>query len=240
MSTLHNIITHITSLLYPRECAACGDTLTQGEQFICTACRFRIPVTGFVEQDENPIKERLAALMPIKRASALFYFINNSDWRHLVHDFKFHGRWRYAYNLGVWFGHELLSSGLYDDVELIIPVPLHDRKLLNRGYNQSDHIAYGIASVLGAKVERHALVRTVNNRSQALRSRNERWANVEGIFEVRHPKKLSGRHVMLVDDVITTGATILACYEAMMAACPDIEVSVAALAASQKEFGFDK
>ena len=240
MSMLRRIVSDIASLLFPRECAVCGDTLAEGEEFVCTTCRFRIPMTGFADMPENPMKERLAALIPIRRAAALFYFVAESDWRRTIHDFKYHGRWSHARNLGIWLGHILQKSGNYDDIDLVIPVPLHVRKRLQRGYNQSDYIADGIASVLGTEVAHRALLRKVNNESQTRHSRNERWDNVEGIFEVRCPERLAGRKVLLVDDVFTTGATIISCCDALFAACKDIEVSVAVLAVSQKEFGFDR
>ncbi len=228
------------SLLFPRECAVCGDALADGEKLVCTACRFRIPMTGFAEADENPMKERLSALVPITRASALFYFVAESDWRRAVHDFKYRGRWGHARNLGVWYGHVLHRSGNYEDVDIIVPVPLHLRKRLHRGYNQSDYIADGIASVLGVRVEHHALIRKINNESQTRHRRNERWGNVEGIFEVCKPDRLSGRHILLVDDVFTTGATVISCCDAIFAVCKDVRVSVATLSVSQKEFGFDR
>ncbi len=197
-------------------------------------------MTGFAEQPDNPMRERLTAMVPIEHASALFYFIAGSDWRKAVHDFKYHGRWSHARNLGVWFGHILHKSRNYDDIDLVVPVPLHTRKRLSRGYNQSDYIADGIASALGVKVAHHALVRKINNESQTRHSRNERWSNVEGIFKVKSADQLSGKHILLVDDVFTTGATIIACCETILSACSDVRISVATLSVSQKEFGFDR
>ena len=237
---LRKILADIVALFSPRECAVCGDVLASGEEFICTACRFRVPLTGFVEQTENPMKERLSALMPIENASALFYFIADSDWRRTIHELKYYRRWSHAGNLGVWFGHVLRNSGNYDDVDVIVPVPLHPNRLLKRGYNQSDYIAEGVASVLGVRISRRVLVRKLDGESQTHHSRNERWGNVEGAFEVRRADQLAGLHVLLVDDVFTTGATVAACCEAILAACRDVRISVATLAVSQKEFGFDR
>ena len=240
MSMLRDTLRAISSLLFPVECAVCGDSLAEGETFVCTACRFRIPMTGFAEQVDNPMRERLTSMIPIHNAAALYYFVAESDWRQAIHDFKYRGRWSHARNLGIWFGHILKQSGNYDNIDLVIPVPLHLRKRLQRGYNQSDYIADGIASVLGTKVSYHALQRKTNNESQTRHSRNERWDNVEGIFKVRHPESLHGKHILLVDDVFTTGATIISCCEALFAACEGISISVATLAISQKEFGFDR
>ena len=240
MSMLRRIIADIVALLFPRECAVCGQPLAEGEDAVCTACRFRIPMTGFVEVDDNPMKERLSALVPVTHASGLFYFVAESDWRRTIHDFKYYGRWGHARNLGVWYGHILSRSGLYDDVDMVIPVPLHMRKRMSRGYNQSDYIADGIASIMGVEVDHRALVRRVDNESQTRHSRNERWGNVEGIFQVRKPERLAGKHLLLVDDVFTTGATIISCCDAIFASCEGVSVSVAVLSVSQKEFGFDR
>ena len=237
---LRKILDDIASLLFPRECAVCGEELADGEESICTACRFRIPMTGFVSEVENPMKERLSALLPVEQASALFYFVAESDWRKAVHDFKYRGRWLYARRLGEWFGHQLRESGNYNDIDLVVPVPLHRHKRLQRGYNQSDYIADGIASVLGVRVVHHALFRRVNNESQTRHKRNERWGNVDGIFGVRKREVLNGRHILLVDDVFTTGATIVSCCDAILAECRDVRISVATLSVSQKEFGFDR
>lgn len=237
---LRRIFADIAALLFPRECAVCGDTLAEGEEFVCTACRFRIPLTGFAADAQNPMKERLEALVPVKQASALFYFVAESDWRRTIHDFKYRGRWGYARGLGEWFGYVLRASGNYDDIDLVVPVPLHRRKRLQRGYNQSDYIADGIASALGVKVVHRAIERRINNESQTRHQRNERWRNVEGVFSVCKPERLAGRHILLVDDVFTTGATIISCCDALRSVCADIEISVAVLAVSQKEFGFDR
>lgn len=240
MSMLRKILSDVVALLFPRECAICGEALADGEEGICSKCRFRIPMTGFAEMECNPMIERLSAQVPIEHASALFFFVAESNWRKVIHDFKYHGRWAYARKLGRWFGHILKKSGNYENIDLVVPVPLHLRKRIHRGYNQSDYIADGIASVLGTKVAHHALARLVNNESQTHHQRNERWKNVDGIFRVRGAEQLAGRHILLVDDVFTTGATIISCCDAILAECKDVKISVVTLAVSQKEFGFDR
>jgi ComF family protein len=239
MSTLRNIFADVRMLLSPRECAVCGEELAKGESFVCTACRFRIPMTGFVEREENRMKARLTEFMPLEHVSALFFFFVQSDWQRAVHDFKYRNRWSYAYRLGEWYGSLLQKSGKYGDVDLIVPVPLHPYKRIKRSYNQSDYIADGISASLGVEVLHRALIRTVDGESQTRVLRSERWDNVEGVFEVRRPEQLSGRHILLVDDVCTTGATILSCCVAIRSACRDVRISVATLAASYQEFGFN-
>lgn len=240
MSTLRRILNDIRSLLFPAECPVCGGNLCEGEHFICTACRFNAPLTGFCDEAANPMTERLSALLPVVRASAFLYFVNNGEWRRLIHKFKYHGQWRYAREMGVWYGHALKRSGLYDDVDVVVPVPLHLLKRLRRGYNQSEYIAEGIASVLGVKVDRCSVVRRVNNPSQTRGDSASRWDNVEGVFAVRRPEALRGRHVLVVDDVFTTGATVVSCGEAILREVGDVRLSVATLAVSRNEFYLDR
>lgn len=140
--------------------------------------------------------------------------------------------------MGRQYGAELKSGGLYDDVDAVVPVPLHYRKLLHRGYNQSTYIARGIASELGVKADTGLLRRRRNNPSQARKMHAERWDNVEDLFAVRRSaERLRGRHILLVDDVFTTGATVVACIEALHRAMPECRISVAALAVSRRGLG---
>lgn len=239
MSMLRDIITEIRSLISPRLCAVCGEELTGGEKFVCMRCRYHIPMTGFIEQEENRMKLRLTEFLPLEHVSALFFFIPDDDWQRTIHDFKYYRRWSFALRLGEWYGYDLQKSGKYEDLDLIVPVPLHPIKHIQRTYNQSDYIADGIASVLGVKVLHRALVRTENSKSQTRMRYDERWKNVEGIFRVKDPNRLSGRHILLVDDVCTSGATIISCCTAILSSCRDVRISVAALSASYNEFGFD-
>ena len=134
-------------------------------------------------------------------------------------------------------GRCLRESGLYDTVEVVVPLPLHPFKRCHRGYNQSEYIAEGIAAQLGVEVDRRSVRRTRNTASQALKPRRERAGNVEGAFSVRRPERLAGRHVLLVDDVMTTGATLLSCASAILRDAPGCRISIAALAVSQRELG---
>lgn len=238
MSTLSDIVRSILSLIAPRRCAVCGGELPRGVDFICTMCRYKAPLTGYWRERENPMTERLAGLVRIEHASALLFFSGGSGWREAIHGFKYGGRWRTAYLLGRQYGAELKAGGLYDDVDAVVPVPLHYRKLLHRGYNQSTYIARGIARELGVKADTDLLRRRRNNPSQARKMHAERWDNVEDLFAVRRSaERLRGRHILLVDDVFTTGATVVACIEALHRAMPECRISVAALAVSRRGLG---
>lgn len=237
MSILSELWSDLAALLFPPHCAVCGRSLAPGERTICTFCRTTAPLTGYWRELDNPVARRCWGLVPVERASGFLFFVHGSGWRRLIHGFKYRGAWRTARDLGAWYGRCLRESGLYGDVEAVVPLPLHPWKLCRRGYNQSEYIAEGIAAQLGVGVDRRSVRRTRNTPSQALKPRSERAGNVEGAFAVRHPERLAGRHVLLVDDVMTTGATLLACAEAIRAAVPDCRISIAALAVSQHELG---
>lgn len=237
MSILNDLLSDLAALLFPPHCAVCGEPLAPGERTVCTLCRATAPLTGYWREADNPMWRRCRDLLPVERASALLFFVHGSGWRRLIHGFKYRGAWRTARAMGGWYGERLRAGGLHDDVELVIPVPLHPLKRCRRGYNQSEYIAEGIAAQLGAAVDRRSLRRRRNTASQALRARHERAGNVEGAFAVRHPERLAGRHVLLVDDVMTTGSTLLSCAAELLRAVPDCRVSIAALAVSRRELG---
>lgn len=235
-----SILSEIKELFLPSVCPICGTPLREGEGAFCIVCRTLVPETGFCWRTANPLAQRLRDELPVAEASAFLWFVEGSDWQRAIHGFKYYGRWRTARDLGAWYGSRLAESGLYADTDCVVPVPLHRRRLLLRGYNQSDYIAEGIASRLGVPVLRGAVRRLRNNPSQTSRTAVERWENVLDLFSVAHPERLAGRHLLLVDDVVTTASTLVSCAEAVLRAVPDCRVSVAALAVSQRRFGFDR
>ncbi len=237
MSILSDVWSDVRSLFFVPRCAVCHTPLVAGEERICTLCRVTAPLTGYWREADNPVLERCRDLMPIHRASAFLFFSHGSGWRDLIHGFKYRGSWPLARMMGEWYGRALAESGLYDDVDVVIPLPLHPLKRCLRGYNQSEYIAEGIASRLGVGVDRHSVCRRRYTASQARKARRERAANVEGAFRVVAPGALAGRHILLVDDVMTTGSTLMACAEAIAKRVPDCRISIAALAVSRRELG---
>lgn len=240
MSILSSWLSDLRALLFPPVCPVCGKAMDEGARTVCTACRAAIPLTRFWEEFDNPMTQRLWGLVPVVHASALFFFVSSGGWRKLIHGFKYHGAWRVAREMGRWYGSYLADSGLYSDVDVVVPVPLHFRKRLKRGYNQSEYLAEGIAAELGVPVDRRSVLRCRNNPSQALSRKSDRWGNVEGVFGVRRPERLAGRHILLVDDVFTTGATVVACAETILQHAAGSRISIAALAVSKHELGLDR
>lgn len=232
MSILNDWWSDLKSLFFPPRCPVCGEKMGEQAITVCTRCRMEAPLTGYTHQFDNLLCHTFWGELPLYHASSLLFYSTSSGWRELIHDFKYRGRWRLAYEMGRWYGAELREGGLLHNLDLIIPVPLHPLKRLLRGYNQSEYLAEGIAHELGVELDRTSLRRHRNNRSQTRQRRHERWENVAGVFSVRNPEKLVGKHILLVDDVLTTGATLISCGEALLKAVPECRLSVAALAAS--------
>lgn len=240
MSILADIIYPLRSLVVPRSCPICGEALPPGESVVCTMCEATAPLTMLWEEAANAMQQRFWGLLPVEQASALLWYVEGSPWRDAVHRFKYGGRWLTAYNLGRWYGALLRESGAYADVDLIVPVPLHWRRRLWRGYNQSEYLAEGMAREMGLRVDCRSLQRYRHNESQTTQRHSERWDNVEGIFRVRRPEALRGRHILLVDDVFTTGATIMSLGETILRAEPSARLSVAVLATTRQSLRLEE
>lgn len=232
-----DIAADVASLIFPRTCPVCGGPLARRGGVVCPMCEITAPLTNLWLEHDNAMSRKFWGLLPVEQASAFFWFVEGSAWRGAVHRFKYSGAWRTAYELGRWYGACMKEGGLYGTVDVVVPVPLHPRRLLMRGYNQSEHLADGIARELEVGVERHCVRRHRYNSSQTTRTAHERWDNVEGIFSVRHPERLAGRHVLLVDDVFTTGATVVSCGSAVMSAAEGARLSVAVLAVPRNSLG---
>lgn len=222
----------LITLFLPRRCPACGCYLIEGEQTFCTHCRMEAPLTTHPTEAHNPLLDHMRTIVPTERAAALLSFPKGSGWREAVHEFKYKGSWRIAEECGRWLGEALAEGGLFYDVDLIIPVPLHRRKQLKRGYNQAEYMARGVAAALQRPYSTKHLHRVKNNPSQALKRSEERWSNVEGIFSVKRAEELRGKHILLVDDVITSGATIGSSAQALINSVEGVRISICAFASA--------
>lgn len=232
---ISGVLRDVASLILPRTCLACGRVLLENEASVCLSCRYNMPLTNFAKRKDNPIKLIFENVLPVESVAAMFWFIGGTEWQRIIHNFKYYGRWFFAQKMGEWLGEELRESDNFDDVDLIVPIPLHYRRRLRRGYNQSEQLALGVGRKMDVECDFRSVCRRQYNDSQTSKSRSERWDNVEEIFEVRNVGKLRGKHLLLVDDVLTTGATIASCASAILKACDgDVRISVATLAVSRR------
>ena len=217
------------SLIFPNNCAACGNNLFEHEEVICSLCEFHLPQTNYHMDYDNPVAALFWGRARIKSAAAYYHFNKGNRVQRLVHLLKYKGRCDVGIYLGKQYGHYLKNMPLFRSVQVIIPVPLHRKKLLKRGYNQSEQFAMGLSQSMNLPVNTTSLVRTRASQTQTRKSRYNRWENVSQIFEVSDPESLKDKHILLVDDVITTGSTMEACIAALQS-IPGIQVSVAAIA----------
>lgn len=228
MSTLQ-YVTDLIRLFFPHLCPGCGDDLQRGEKWLCLHCFRRLPYTRFHERQEDPVEKMFWGRIPVSAATAGFYFSKGSLMQTLIHACKYHDRKDIALQLGVLLGKILQEDGRFREAEVAVPVPLFAAKEKQRGYNQSALLAEGIASVLHIPCAADALARTRYTDTQTHKSRPERWQNVSEVFHVKNTGRLADKHILLVDDVLTTGATLEACGTALLE-IPGTALSIAALA----------
>ncbi len=207
----------LLDLLMPRMCAACGCKLAVSEEDICVKCLMDLPRTMFHVSEVNPLEQMYWGRIPIVGATALMYY--KEGFKGILMKMKYKGMYAIAEHFGRLMAEELIAeSDFLNGIDMIVPVPLHWRRKLKRGYNQSLEIARGIAQVSGLPICTDAVRRHKDNKSQTQLTHAERQQNVEDIFRCTRPERLKGRHILLVDDVITTGATTLSCATEIMRA----------------------
>lgn len=221
----------LRGVMYPRECTVCHRPLVDGEEIMCMHCSISMPRTGYHLVDSNEVTQRLAGGPYVQRAASWFHYKRNSPYVNLIHDSKYRGMSRLGSRLGACYSREILDSGFFDGIDFIIPVPMHRAKQMKRGYNQAEMIARGISEVTSIPIADN-LIASQRHQSQTRRGAFDRYKNVRHLFEVVSPEELHYRHILLVDDVITTGSTIMACCEAIAAASPSSRVSVLTLASA--------
>lgn len=204
---LSELLSGFFGLFYPRICPACNNTLVKNEIFLCTRCILELPLTHFHKDPENAVAQMFWGRVNIENASAYLYFNKKSIVQHLLHKLKYKGEKEIGEFLGRLIGHELKGTA-FENVDFIVPLPLHRKRQKQRGYNQSEMIALGIAQVFNKKVMTNILVRKFANPTQTRKHRYERWLNVQEVFEVTNYLTIANKHILLVDDVITTGATL--------------------------------
>ena len=224
-----SIFYDFVSLIFPRICAACGKSLFQFEDVICTHCEHNLPRTNFHIDKENPVAKAFWGRVNLENATSMLYFNKGSKVQTLIHKLKYKGRKEIGLRMGELYGKELIKRRDFSDIDIIIPVPLHPSKQRKRGYNQSEMIAIGLGKSMNKFVDTQTLRRVKFTETQTKKSRFKRWENVKEIFQVNNPAGLDGKHLLIVDDVLTTGATIESCANAF-ANIPGVRISVVTLA----------
>lgn len=211
----------IADLISPRACPVCSMRLTASEETLCATCNRHLPRTFFWEQPyDNTMAQTFWIQLPIEKAAALFYYEAQSETSRLVYSMKYKGHPEIAEQLGRMAAEEMKESGFFEDIDLLLPVPLTHEREKERGYNQSMEIARGIHAATGIPISEKTIRRNAFTDSQTHKDRRSRLENVTGAFELLQAAELEGKHIMLVDDVVTTGATLLSCGHELLKAQP--------------------
>ncbi len=220
------LLSDFFDLVYPTICLGCQKTLETTEPLLCVSCRMSLPETQTHRGNDSELINKFAGKVKVEHVAARYRYSKGSVVQKLIHAIKYKDQPEAAIQVGQWFGHTLKAECPWiEDVDVLIGVPLHKKRLRQRGYNQADCIAQGIAEVTQLPVSTSALVRTRFQGSQTRKNRLQRWLNVETVFRVADPKQIIGKHVAIVDDVLTTGATIESCaIELHKAGCRSVSV----------------
>ena len=229
MIAVKRLANDVISLLFPELCNACGTNLYHGEMEICTKCIYDLPYTDYHLYPDNLVAKQLWGRFNCNAAMAMLYFRKGTKVQNLMHSLKYKSQTEVGVKLGNLLGERLKLSNQYSNIDLIIPVTLHPKKERLRGYNQSEYIAKGIADVLKVPVSINNLLRNKITDSQTKKARYTRYENMQAVFNIKHLEQLQKLHVLLVDDVITTGATIEACSNVLLGARIE-KLSIAAIA----------
>lgn len=222
---------HLLDLFFPHTCVGCDSALVKGEELICIVCSLDMPFTRQHDMALNQAELRLLGRFDYKAATSLLYFLKSGKVQRMMHYLKYHGNKEVGTHFGTVLATQLRASERFKDVEYVVPVPLHPRKKKSRGFNQSEVIAKAMEEH-GFKVEERALERVMDSESQTRKVMSERWENVKEIFQLRHGDALRGKKVLLLDDVLTTGATLEACARQLLQV-DGIELYVATIACAE-------
>ena len=217
-------------LLFPRLCLACSQPITFDETFICLDCQTTLPETGFHLSKKNLFTERFDGRLPLETAAALFFFTKKSKTQYLIHQIKYEDKREVAFELGRCLGQKLAQQPHFQGIDYIIPVPMHPQKRILRGFNQAEVFADGLSETMHTPVVATVLQKIKMTETQTKMSRLERMRNTEDVFHVTDPSLLSDKNIVIVDDVMTSGATLESCANALLEASPSVKINFATIA----------
>lgn len=219
----------VINLFFPKVCYACSHYLSDNEDTICINCRHDLPITNFHFNNDDTVKKVLRGRVKIEHATALFRFEKKGPIQQLIHGLKYKGYEHIGTLLGDWLGGELSETEAFQDINMVIPVPMHDKKLKKRGYNQVAKFGEQIAKALNVDYVDDVLIKITNTASQTTKKRVARWNNTDELFALKNISKIENKHILLVDDIITTGATLEACCS-VLNQTKNLKISIATMA----------
>ena len=230
---LQDPIRAFTNLFFPKLCTGCGDDLFGESEVLCLPCIDKLPVTNFHLHSNNPVEKIFWGRLPLVSASSYLYFTKDSLLQQLLHAFKYSGAKEIGLYFGRCMGKSFLQSNRFNHIDALIQLPLHQKKERKRGYNQATVLCDGIAEILQVPVLKNTILRPTATQTQTHKNRIHRWENIEGKFLLSDLQAVSGKHVLLIDDVVTTGATLESCGQELLN-IQDIRLSIATLAYTSK------
>ncbi|MDA7557604.1 ComF family protein [Flavobacteriaceae bacterium] len=223
------LLNHLINVFFPKVCFGCLNILSDNEHLICTSCRHDLPLTNYHFNNIDSLKKIFYGRVHIENATALLLFEKKGIVQQLLHQLKYKGQENIGTFLGKWLGHELAAIDDYKTIDVVIPVPLHKRKQRKRGFNQVAKFGIEIAEALGVVYRDNVLIKITNTETQVFKNRMARWQQNTTTFTLKNSALIANKHILLVDDIITTGATLESCINVLNLA-ENIKVSVASMA----------
>lgn len=224
-----NILTDLFDLFFPQECLNCGKLLEIRGEFLCFSCLSELPLTHFSFQVGNELETSLKGRIPVKAATSLLFFEKKGLVQQLMHELKYHNKPEIGSFLGKWLGEEMMESKRFELIDFVVPVPLHPDRERERGYNQVHLFAEFLAHALQAELKEDLLIKIRNSETQTLKNRQKRFLSKEKEFILNEAGLIKNKHILLVDDTITSGATMQACADLLLSVS-GVELSLASMA----------
>lgn len=228
MKIFSDLFGSLLDTLFPRLCTVCDASLASHQRYLCTKCLAGLPRTLFHRQDFNPMEQLFAGKVPIERAAGFIFYEKDNPYSAILHKLKYRNMPHIGQFVAEMYARELLDDDVFTDIDAVIPIPLHPSKQAKRGYNQSEHIAQGFAEVMRVPMLTDVLVAVRNHESQTNKGIYERWLNTQNIFAAQNTHRIEHRHILIIDDVVTTGATLLSAA-LTLADIPGIKISLATI-----------
>ena len=216
MLQVKNYFEDFLHLFFPHNCAGCGTDVLNNEDLLCAQCFTQLPETGFLSKPKNPVEKIFYGRLTVEHAGSTFYFNKDSLLQRLTIQFKYRNNKTVAIYLGKIFGNLISNAARFNDVDIILPLPLNKKKQFKRGYNQASLLANGVAQILNKPLVEHAVERIQFTETQTHKNRIIRWQTMEGVFKVTDEALLKNKHILLIDDIVTTGATLESCGDAIL------------------------